>query len=292
MHSRPRRASLGLASRGRPAHLVIACVRGRLSLHARRGEVAVAHVVRVVDAQVGRLEHHGAAEQRGVARRSRPRAEPAQKVEAPFSKCKSRGCKPPTVCDSAQSACVCGVAWRRGRASAWTLAATPAATPASTPAPPPLGPLRRATPRPARPQARPAGLGTGPGIKCSPPPAAAREGDRPFRRARVLARPPPPRSSADGRPSRPTTPAPVRADRVRHAAGAARRTARCSPTAHAARAREPANAAADAHAAGGPAAAAAVVHQSSVARGVPTQPIILSCLACLPNSCRRQTASQ
>ena len=55
-----------------------------LRFHARRGEVAVAHVVRVIDAQVGRLEHHGAAEQRGVARRSRPRAEPAQRRRGAF----------------------------------------------------------------------------------------------------------------------------------------------------------------------------------------------------------------
>ena len=126
------------------------------------------------------------------------------KAEAPFTKCKSRGGKPPwpTVSDySAQSL------WSRvghGRARGRR---------PPHPPPPPLGPLgaREASGRaPLR----------APEL---PPPAVAREGNRPFRGARVLARPPPPRSSADGRPSRPSTPAHVRADRVRHAAGAARR---------------------------------------------------------------------
>ena len=195
--------------------------------------------------------------------------------EAPFTKCKSRGGKPPTVLRIAPKAC--GVAWGTGeRVDARRHAG-----------------LHTRLHRHSDDGAREAASGRA-GLRAPELPPRSRERRQsafPWR-ARVLARPPPPRSSADGRPSRPSTPAPVRADRVRHAAGAARRTGRSSPTARAAHAREPADAAADAHAAGGPAAAAAVVHQSSVARGVPTQPIHLSCLASLPNSCRRQTASQ
>ena len=163
--------------------------------------------------------------------------------EAPFTKCKSRGGKPPTV--SAQSLIACGVAWgRHGRARGRSPPRRPASTPASTAT---RGPLGRARPRPAARASSRAGIAPARG-------RARRQSAFPWR-ARVLARPPPPRSSADGRPSRPSTPAPVRADRVRHATGAARRTGRSSPTARAARAREPADAAADAHAAGGPAAA-------------------------------------
>ena len=190
-----------------------------LRLHARRGEVAVAHVVRVVDAQVGRLEHHGAAEQRGVARRSRPRAEPAQKVEAPFSKCKSRGCKRPTVCASAQSACLESLGAGAGRARGRS---PPRRPPRRPPHPPHRHSDHCGAPDrvpPGRKPGRLARWAPAPELSARPRPRP-REGDRPFRRARVLARPPPPRSSADGRPSRPTTPAPVRADRVRHATGA------------------------------------------------------------------------
>jgi len=189
-----------------------------------------------------------------------------------FSKCKSRGGKPPTVSGySAQSL------WSRvghGRARGRSPPRRP-----PHPPPPPLGPLG----------ARVAAASSRAGIA----PAVAREGNRPFRGARAFLRVRRPRAPLPMvAPRARAQPAPVRADRVRHAAGAARRTGRSSPTARTAHAREPADAAADAHAAGGPAAAAAVVHQSSVARGVPTQPIHLSCLASLPNSCRRQTASQ
>ena len=269
----------GSTARGSRAHLRLRASKQidgvLLRLHARRGEVAVAHVVRVVDAQVGRLENHGAAEQRGVARRSRPRAEPAQRRRRLLLSV-SREVVSRQPC--AYSGKACGVACgRHGRARGRSPPRRP-----PHPPPPPLGPLG----------AREAAPGRAPIARRNCPRGRARRQSAFPWRARVLARPPPPRSSADGRPSRPSTPAPVRADRVRHAAGAARRTGRSSPTARAAHAREPADAAADAHAAGGPAAGAAVVHQSSVARGVPAQPIHLSCLASLPNSCRRQTASR
>ena len=125
--------------------------------------------------------------------------------EAPFTKCKSRGGKPPTVLRIAPKAC--GVAWGTGeRVDARRHAG-----------------LHTRLHRHSDDGAREAASGRA-GLRAPELPPRSRERRQsafPWR-ARVLARPPPPRSSADGRPSRPTTPAPVRADRVRHAAGAAR----------------------------------------------------------------------
>jgi hypothetical protein len=142
-----------------------------------------------------------------VARRSRPRAEPAQRRRRLLLSV-SRGGKAPTVSRIARKAC--GVACVR-HGSAWTLAATPASTPAST---------ATRTNGGARGRVRPRARLRAPGL---PPRSREKAFGLSLARARSCASSAR-RSSADGRPSRPSTPAPVRADRVRHAAGAARRT--------------------------------------------------------------------
>ena len=168
----------GSRARGSRAHLRLRASKQidgvLLRLHARRGEVAVAHVVRVVDAQVGRLENHGAAEQRGVARRSRPRAEPAQRRRRLLLSVSREVVSRQPCLAIARKAC--GVAWGTGeRVDARRHARRPPHLP-----PPPLADHWGAPDRVRR-RAR---------LRAPelPPPAVAREGNRPFRGARAFLR--------------------------------------------------------------------------------------------------------